>query len=80
MLCVAVKDSGIGIKPEDIEKLFQKFERLDEKRNRNIEGTGLGLPIAQNLLCMMGSSLKVDSVYGLGSKFYFRLRQRVIKW
>lgn len=80
MLCVAVKDSGIGIKPDDMEKLFQKFERLDEKRNRSIEGTGLGLPIAQNLLYMMGTALKVDSVYGLGSKFYFRLKQKVIKW
>ena len=80
MLCVAVKDSGIGIKSEDIDKLFLKFERLDEKHNRSIEGAGLGLPIAQNLLRMMGTSLEVDSVYGLGSKFHFRLKQRVEEW
>lgn len=80
MLLVEVKDSGIGIKSEDMEKLFQKFARLDEKRNRSIEGTGLGLPIAQNLLYLMGSFLQVDSIYGLGSRFYFRLKQQVIKW
>ncbi len=79
-LDVAVKDTGIGIKPEDIEKLFSEFERIEEKRNRNIEGTGLGMNITQSLLEMMGSRLKVESVYGEGSTFSFRLKQKVVKW
>ncbi len=77
-LKVSVKDTGIGIKPEDMQKLFQEFERIEEERNRNIEGTGLGMSITQSLLEMMGTSLKVDSVYGEGSDFYFFLEQKVI--
>ncbi len=80
MLCVAVRDTGIGIKPEDIERLFMKFERIEEMRNRYVEGTGLGMAITQNLLDMMGSSLQVESVYGRGSTFSFRLKQKVVKW
>ena len=80
LLCVAVKDTGIGIKPEDMEKLFSKFERIEEKRNRNVEGTGLGMTITLNLLEKMGSSLQVESTYGVGSTFSFKLRQRVNKW
>ena len=79
-LLVAVKDTGIGIKPEDLDKLFLKFERIEEKRNRNVEGTGLGMTITKNLLEMMGSSLKVESTYGVGSTFSFELRQRVVDW
>nr|MCR5347324.1 response regulator [Fretibacterium sp.] len=79
-LDVSIKDTGIGIKPEDIEKLFSEFERIEEKRNRSIEGTGLGMNITKRLLEMMGSSLKVESVYGEGSTFSFRLRQKVVKW
>ena len=60
MLKVAVKDTGIGIKSEDLPKLFSEFERIEEKRNRNIEGTGLGMSITNSLLKMMNSSLKVD--------------------
>ncbi len=76
----SVSDTGIGIKPEDMEKLFSKFERIEEKRNRNIAGTGLGLNITEGLLEMMGSSLKAESVYGEGSTFSFRLRQKVLSW
>ena len=76
----AVIDTGIGIKPEDMAKLFSEFERIEEKRNRSIEGTGLGMNITKRLLEMMGTSLKVESVYGKGSTFSFRLRQGVIKW
>ncbi len=76
----SVSDTGIGIKPEDMAKLFSEFERIEEKRNRNIEGTGLGMNITQRLLEMMESSLKVESVYGQGSTFSFRLRQKVISW
>lgn len=77
MLRIYVKDTGIGIKPEEIDKLFAEFERIEEKRNRNIEGTGLGMSITRNLLEMMGSTLNVESVYGEGSVFSFTLKQRV---
>ncbi len=60
-LHVSVKDTGIGIKKEDLDKLFVAFERIEEKRNRNIEGTGLGMAIAQSFLDMMGSKLQVES-------------------
>ncbi|MBR6160010.1 MAG: response regulator, partial [Lachnospiraceae bacterium] len=79
-LKVSVKDTGIGIREEDMERLFTKFERLDEKRFRNIEGTGLGMTIASTLLDMMGSALEVKSTYGEGSEFSFSLVQKVVKW
>jgi CheY-like chemotaxis protein/anti-sigma regulatory factor (Ser/Thr protein kinase) len=79
-LDVYIKDTGMGIKSEDLPKLFAEFERIDEEKNRNIEGTGLGMSIIKRLLDMMGSTLKVDSIYGLGSRFSFRLRQKVLKW
>lgn len=78
VLDFAVVDTGIGIKPEDIKKLFARFERIEEDRNRNIEGTGLGMSITMQLLKLMNSELKVESEYGVGSKFFFTLRQRVI--
>lgn len=78
-LLVQVKDTGIGIRKEDIRKLFQVFERIEEKRNRTIEGTGLGINITQQLLTLMGSTLQVESVYGEGSCFSFRLKQKVIQ-
>ena len=77
-LHVKVSDTGIGIRKEDIEKLFQSFIRLDEERNRNIEGTGLGIAIVQKLLSMMGSKLEVASEYGRGSEFSFKLKQKII--
>ncbi len=77
MLKVAVKDTGIGIKYEDMKKLFSEFERIEEKRNRNIEGTGLGMSITKSLLDLMGSSLEADSIYGLGSTFSFSVKQKV---
>ncbi len=78
-LLVQVKDTGIGIREEDIRKLFRVFERIEEKRNRTIEGTGLGINITQQLLTLMGSTLQVESVYGEGSCFSFRLKQKVIQ-
>lgn len=72
-----IRDTGIGIKEEDIQRLFIAFERIEESRNRNIEGTGLGMNISNNLLKMMGSRLKVSSVYGEGTIFSFVLTQRV---
>ena len=74
----SVKDTGIGIKQEDISKLFSAFERIEEKRNRAVEGTGLGMNITQRLLNMMGSSLNVASVYGEGSDFSFEIEQKIL--
>lgn len=75
---VSVQDTGIGIKPEDMEKLSASFTRIEEERNRNIEGTGLGIPIVIEILKLMGSDLKVESVYGQGSTFSFVIRQGII--
>ena len=75
---VSVQDTGIGIKPEDMEKLSASFTRIEEERNRNIEGTGLGIPIVIEILRLMGSDLKVESVYGQGSTFSFVIRQGII--
>ncbi len=80
LLHVSVKDTGIGIKQQDLKKLFSEFERIEEKRNRKIEGTGLGMAITGKLLRMMGTELQVHSVYGRGSEFYFSLRQKVVSW
>ena len=79
-LCVSIADTGIGIKEEDLKKLFSAFERIEEKRNRSIEGTGLGMNITQQLLAMMGSKLDVQSVYGTGSTFSFDVEQGVVSW
>ena len=74
-----VSDTGCGIKQEDMPKLFAAFERIEEDKNRNIEGTGLGMNIVYNLLGLMGSRLDVESVYGKGSKFSFDLAQKIVK-
>lgn len=74
----SVRDTGIGIRKEDMGKLFESFERIEEKRNRSIEGTGLGMSIVNRLLPMMGSQLQVESVYGEGSEFSFTLRQKIV--
>ena len=76
-LCYEVMDTGIGIKEEELPRLFESFERLDTVRNRNIEGTGLGMTITGRLLELMGSSLKVKSTYGKGSTFSFELWQKI---
>ncbi|OWV27294.1 hypothetical protein B7988_00480 [Fibrobacter sp. UWB1] len=76
-LFIQVKDTGIGIREKDREKLFADFVRLDEKRNRNIEGTGLGLNLTKQLLDMMGGSIEVESTYGEGSVFTVCLLQQV---
>ncbi|MCR5789226.1 MAG: response regulator [Lachnospiraceae bacterium] len=79
-LMVSVSDTGIGIRPEDMERLFEPFDRLDLKKTRTIEGSGLGLSITRQLLSIMGSELKVESRYGEGSRFYFSLTQPVTDW
>lgn len=78
ILSFSVKDTGIGIKEENIEKLFEAFARMDENINRNIEGTGLGLNITSSLLKMFGSRLEVASKYGTGSYFAFDIFQEII--
>ena len=75
-----VKDTGIGIKQEDLQKLFSPFERIEEIRNRSIEGTGLGMSIVKKLLALMDTKLEVKSVYGEGSDFFFEVRQQVADW
>ena len=79
-LLFSVKDTGIGISEENIEKLFEgtSFVRVDEEKNRDIEGTGLGLSIASQLLTLMDSKLELNSEYGAGSDFYFILSQKII--
>ena len=79
-LKISVADTGIGIKEEDLEKLYKPFERIEENRNRSIEGTGLGMSIVNGLLSQMGTALSVKSTYGKGSEFSFVLEQRVRSW
>ena len=76
-LIVSVKDTGRGIKQEDISKLFTKFQRVDEDRNTTIEGTGLGLAITKQLVNMMNGNIVVHSVYGEGSEFTVAIDQRL---
>ncbi len=76
-LKVSVIDTGIGIKDEDIDKLFSPYKRIEESRNKKVEGTGLGMSITKNLLEKMGSVLEVSSVYGQGSTFSFMLMQPI---
>ncbi len=77
-LIVSVKDTGIGIKAEEMDKLCSAFERLDERRNRSIEGTGLGMSIVTRLINQMDGNLNVESEYGVGSCFKVTLEQKVI--
>ncbi|MBE5906348.1 MAG: response regulator [Lachnospiraceae bacterium] len=77
-LILSVVDSGIGIKSEDIPKLFQDFGRLDVQKNRAIEGTGLGLNISKQLIEMMNGTMSVQSVYGEGSIFAITIPQKIV--
>lgn len=79
-LSVHVVDTGCGIKSDDMQKLFAPFERIEEGKNRTIEGSGLGISIVRKLLRMMESSLEVQSTYGKGSDFSFSIVQKVIDW
>ena len=76
ILEISVTDTGIGIKEDDLEKLFKRFARLEENRNRNIEGTGLGLHITQQFVSMMNGTIDVKSEYGKGSVFTVRIPQK----
>ena len=76
-LTFAIADTGVGIKQEDIQKIFVLFQQVDTKRNRNIEGTGLGLSISKQLVEMMGGFLDVKSEFGVGSTFTVTIRQNI---
>ena len=77
-LIITVTDTGRGIKKEDIDRLFKKFERLEEDRNTSIEGTGLGLAITEGLAELMGGKITVISDYGKGSTFKFVVIQEIV--
>ena len=78
-LVISVEDTGRGIRPDKIDSLFTKFNRLDEDRNTTIEGTGLGLAITKALVDMMGGKIVVQSKYGEGSKFTVYLNQKIVE-
>ena len=80
LLKCSVSDTGIGIKAEDLEYIFQPFEHIEASRKFSADGSGLGLPIVQKLLQLMDSELKVESVFHKGSTFSFDIKQSVIKW
>ena len=78
LLKISVKDTGMGIRKEDMGKLFESFQRLDEQKNRNIEGTGLGMSITMSLLKMMDGDMKVESEYRKGSTFQVIIPQKIV--
>ncbi len=73
----SVRDTGIGIKKDDLNKIYDAYQRLDMEHNRNVEGTGLGMKIAKQFLTLMDSELHIESEYGKGSVFYFDLVQTI---
>ncbi|MCR5251548.1 MAG: response regulator [Lachnospiraceae bacterium] len=74
----SVKDTGIGVKEEDMDKLFMAYERLDEQKNSGIQGTGLGLDISRRFAELMGGNLRCESVYGKGSEFILTVTQKIV--
>ena len=77
-LAFSVKDTGIGVKEEDMDRLFSAYERLDEQRNSGIQGTGLGLEISRKFAELMGGTLTCESEYGKGSEFILKIDQKII--
>ena len=77
-LVISIEDTGRGIQPDKIDKLFNKFQRLEEDKNTTLEGTGLGLAITKSLIEMMGGKIVVQSKYGSGSKFTVYLSQKIV--
>ena len=77
-LVLKVQDTGVGIKPENLQKIFEDFKQIDSKKNRGVEGTGLGLAITKRLVELMKGTIKVDSVYGEGTTFTVTIPQRVV--
>jgi len=78
ILCFYVSDTGIGIKQEDLDGIFNPFQRTDLRKNQNIQGTGLGLSIVKGLVEKMGGEIQVESVYGRGSTFSVRIPQKKV--
>ena len=78
LLTISIRDSGIGIRKEDMDRLFQSFQRVDEGTNAGIEGTGLGLSISHQLVEMMGGKITVDSIYQKGSVFTIQIEQDIV--
>jgi CheY-like chemotaxis protein len=76
-LIVKVIDTGIGIKPEDIDKVFEKFGRAEMTRNAKVEGTGLGMPLSRDICLAMGGDIEVESTYGKGSTFTAFFQQKI---
>ena len=77
-LIITVSDSGIGIKEEDLNRLYSKFERFDQRKNANVEGTGLGLALTKKLADLMKAEINAESKYGVGSTFTFKIKQKII--
>lgn len=77
-LRISVSDTGMGIKKDDMDRLFESFKRVDEQRNRYVEGTGLGLSISKQLIEMMGGTITVDSIYTKGSTFTVTVEQQIM--
>lgn len=77
-LVFTVTDTGIGIKRDELEKVFEEYRRVDRKKNVNVEGTGLGLAISRKLAKLMGGEITVDSIYRKGSAFTFEVEQRIL--
>ena len=78
LLHIEVRDTGCGIKEEDLGKIFENFSQVDAKRNRTVEGTGLGLSITRHLVALMGGTIRVESVYGEGTTFILELPQTIV--
>ena len=74
----SVKDTGIGVKPEDLSKLFKAFSQVDTKKNHGKEGTGMGLSISSELISLMGGQLEVASEYGSWTEFFFTITQEYV--
>ncbi len=77
-LVFRIQDTGVGIKPENLEKIFEDFKQVDSGRNRGVEGTGLGLSITKRFVQMMKGGIEVESSYGVGSTFIVTLPQRIV--
>ncbi len=78
MLIFKVHDTGIGIRKEDLDSIFDKFKQVDSRVNRGIEGTGLGLSISNQLVHLMGGNIRVESTYGMGTTFTIQIYQKVL--
>lgn len=78
-LLISVIDTGIGIRKEDMGKLFSSFQQVDSKRNRNVEGTGLGLAISKNLISLMNGHIYIESEYEVGSTFTLEIPQKIVE-